>query len=124
MTEKKVIGARLEQKEIDELNELCKAFGMSQGECIAHCVNIAKKNRKRLRSGGLNVAVMNPQFTAYTPEQAQEIVEILSEAAAKLAKVNPAADFGMHEIAKYAGERFFRDTDEHRKEFKRVFEEV
>lgn len=122
-TEKKVLSVRVDARTIEKLNRICMDMDMSQAEFIATAIEETEKNARRKRCGGLNVAIMNPQFTMYTPEEAREIVQTISETANRLTKINPALDFALHEVATYAAQRFFKDTEEQKENFYNIFHE-
>ena len=120
-TEKKVLSVRVDTKTIEKLNGICEDMGMSQAELISMAIEETAKNVRCTKCGGMIVSIPNPQFTMYTPEEAREIVQTISETANRLTKINPALDFALHEVATYAAQRFFKDTEEQKENFYNIF---
>lgn len=116
-TIKRVLSARIDENIIDRLNYFCGVLEVSQAEFIAMALENKCNEVEHLRIGGGIVEMTNPQIMNYTEDEAKEITKILSETANKLTTINPGLDFGLHEIAAFATQRFFKDSQQQQRKF-------
>lgn len=113
----KATSFKLEEKVLTLMKYYCGCAGISQAEFIKSAIIEKCETIQTERCGGMIGRIPNPQINHYTPDQAGTAINILSEAATSLTKNCPGLDFGLYEIADFASERLYKNTDRQREQF-------
>lgn len=113
----KATSFKIDDEILNKMRYVCGEAGISQADFIKAAINNECEKIRRERNGGAVVTLPNPQNFIFSDEEAREAVGVLSDAANKLSKINPALDFGLHNISDYATARLFKDSKKQREIF-------